>query len=47
MDSFVAKLRQLFGAEVANTEGGGLVAGFADCYLPLSVKYAAEYVAMP
>jgi hypothetical protein len=47
MDSFVQKLHMLFDTEVAQTEGGGLTLGLPNCYLPLTVQYAGDYVAMP
>jgi hypothetical protein len=47
IDSFAQKLSSLFQSEVANKEGGGMIPGLSNCYLPLNVQYAADYVAMP
>jgi type VI secretion system (T6SS) effector TldE1-like protein len=48
MDMFINKLRELFfNVEVPDPGGGGLIQGFQNCHIPLSVKYDAEYVGMP
>jgi len=47
MDSFVGKMKELFfGSEVPDPVAG-LIRGYSNCYIPLTVKYAKEYVAVP
>lgn len=49
MDAFVQKIKTYFfgKVEVPDRDGGGLIPGYSSCYIPLTVKYAADKVAMP